>query len=99
MTKKKNVYTDEFKAHALEMMELNGRAQTARDLGISEMSLRNWSRKNSNLNLPKEKRSEKELIKEIKRLEKENMYIKKINEVLKKSTAIFSQGELPPFKK
>ena len=99
MTKKKNVYTDEFKAQALEMMKTNGKTQTARDLGISEMSLRNWSRANIKIDNSKDSRTVKELIKEVKRLEKENMYIKKINEVLKKSTAIFAQDELPPFKK
>ena len=51
----------------------------------------------SKINVKKE--SEKELQKEIKRLQKENGYLKQINEVLKKSTAIFSQAELPPFKK
>lgn len=99
MTKKKNVYTAEFKSQALEMMKENGRAQTARDLGISEMSLRNWSRLEKKIDTSKSSLTVRELIKENKRLEKEIMYIKKINEVLKKNTAIFSQAELPPFKK
>ena len=98
MTKKRNVYTVEFKEDAVKMTEIHGFEKTATDLGVSQASLRNWSRKD-NKSSSMGQLSEKELQKENKRLQKENGYLKKINEVLKKSTAIFSQAELPPFKK
>ena len=41
MTKKKNVYTAEFKAEAIEMMKENGFEKTAEDLGVSRSSLIN----------------------------------------------------------
>ena len=97
MTKKKNVYTAEFKAEALEMIKENGFEKTAEDLGVSRSSLINWSKKSS----PQKNADPKSLddaLKELKKVQKENQYLKKINEVLKKSTAIFSQGELPPSK-
>jgi transposase-like protein len=98
MTKKKKVYTAEFKENALKLMEIHGIEKTAADLGVSQASLRNWSRKN-NKSVSSTSLTDKELQKENKRLQKEIQYLKKINEVLKKSTAIFSQAELPPFKK
>ena len=98
MTKKKNVYTAEFKEEAVKLTEIHGVEKTATDLGVSQASLRNWSKK-INKSSSSSSLSDKELIKENKRLQKEIGYLKKINEVLKKSTAIFSQAELPPFKK
>ena len=96
MTKKRRTYTTEFKAEAVQMAKDQGFAKTVRDLGVAPMSIRNWLY-----------RADPETIndspdvdwkKETKKLRKENMYLKKINEVLKKSIAIFSQDEFPPFK-
>ena len=97
MTKKKNVYTAQFKAEAIEMMKENGIEKTAEDLGVSKSSLVNWSKKAFTAKSSKPI-SLDDSIKENKKLQKEVMYLKKINEVLKKSTAIFSQDEFPPFK-
>lgn len=95
MTKKKKVYTAEFKAEAIKMIEVHGITKASADLGVSPISLRAWAKKaKSNDSIV----SDSDLKKEVKRLQKENQYLKKINEVLKKSTAIFSQGEFPPFK-
>lgn len=97
MTKRKNVYTAEFKAEAIEMMKEIGVEKAAEDLGVSRTSLINWSKKANSVK-PLKQSSLNDILKENKRLSKENQYLKKINEVLKKSTAIFSQGELPPSK-
>ena len=88
MTKKKNVYTAEFKAEAIEMMKENGIEKTAEDLGVSRSSLINWSKKAA----PKktvEPKSLDDALKENKKLQKEVMYLKKINEVLKKARRYF----------
>ena len=45
MTKKNNVYNAEFKVEAVRMTENQGFTKTAVDLGISPISLRNWSKK------------------------------------------------------
>ena len=97
MTKKKNVYTAQFKAEAVEMMKEHGIERTIEDLGVSKSSLTNWSKKTSPEKLSNPK-SLDDALKELKKVQKENQYLKKINEVLKKSTAIFSQDEFPPFK-
>ena len=97
MTKKKNVYTAEFKAEAVKMAESQSITKTSTDLGVSPITLRSWIKK-TEFNNSSESTSLNDSLKENKRLQKENQYLKKINEVLKKSTAIFSQGDLPPFK-
>ena len=94
MTKKKNIYTAEFKAEAVKMSENQGFAKTAVDLGVAPLSLRNWSKK-VETNITTKSTSLVDALKENKKLQKENQYLKNINEVLKKSTAIFSQAELP----
>jgi transposase len=81
MTKKKNVYTAEFKAEAIEMMKENGIEKTAEDLGVSRSSLINWSKKAAPKKTVKPK-SLDDTLKENKKLQKEVMYLKKINEVL-----------------
>jgi transposase-like protein len=98
MTKRKNVYTAEFKAEAVKMINEYGIEKTIQDLGVSKSSLVNWSKKSESKASSNKPLSLNDVLKENRRLEKEIMYIKKINEVLKKSTAIFSQGELPPSK-
>ena len=95
MTNKKKVYTADFKAEAIKMIEVHGITKTSSDLGVSPISLRSWAKKDKSVD---PSNNDSELLKEMKRLQKENLYLKKINEVLKKSTAIFAQGEFPPFK-
>ena len=97
MTAKTKTYTDEFKADAINMIQIHGMNKTSRDLGVSPVTLRSWRKKLTTNNVSGVE-SDSELQKEIKRLKKENLYLQKINEVLKKSTAIFSQGEFPPLK-
>ena len=97
MTKKKNSYTDEFKQNAVELSKELGILKAAQELGVSEMSIRNWQKKILS-STSSSRKSETDLLKENKRLQKEVQYLKKINDVLKKSTAIFSQDEFPPFK-
>lgn len=64
----------------------------------SLISIRNWKKKLS----PEESKSTKDrsysdLEKEVRRLKKELGYMKEINKVLKKSTAIFSQDHIGNF--
>jgi len=96
MTKKRRTYTIEFKAEAVQMAKDQGFAKTARDLGVAPMSLRNWFDKANPETINDS--PDVDWKKEARKLQKENMYLKKINDVLKKSTAIFSQDEFPPFK-
>ena len=45
MTKKKNSYTDVFKQNAVELSKELGIIKAAQELGVSEMSIRNWQKK------------------------------------------------------
>ena len=94
MTKKRKTYTADFKEEAVKLANAIGARTAAKDLGVSEAGIRKWMKSGTKVvddeNIDWEK--------EAKRLRKEIEYIKIINDVLKKSTAIFSQDKLPPFK-
>lgn len=88
----KRKYTDEFRSEAVELGKKVGPSQAAKDLGINESQIRLWRKKFENSGtVSGPKKSYIELEKEIRQLTKENGYLKEINEVLKKSTAIFSR--------
>ncbi|MCK5015212.1 MAG: transposase [Candidatus Omnitrophica bacterium] len=94
--KNRRQYTDEFKKEAVRLSEENGCKATAADLGIAEPTLSKWRKIYLD---PKSSPSSNEptyadLLKENRRLKKEMGYLKDINEVLKKSTAIFSNDHL-----
>ena len=89
MSKTRKKYTLEFKQEAVKLAEKVGFAKAGADLGVHEDNIRRWAKalkasKNgkgpSNASVDAENR----------RLRKEIGYLKKINEVLKKSTAILS---------
>jgi len=83
-------YDDEFKASTVKMVIEKGRTITdvAKDLGVSQPSLRRWIKENS--------KSDDPIIKRLMELEAENKKLKKelqnandTVEILKKSVAIF----------
>lgn len=89
-------YDEEFKKEAVRLSKENGVKSTAQDLGICEPTLSKWRKKYLD---PKSSPSEEsptyeDLFKENQKLKKEMGYLKDINEVLKKSTAIFSNDHL-----
>ena len=88
-------YSDEFKSEAVELGKKVGCSQASKDLGINESLIRLWRRKLENAEAGSgSKKSYTELEREIRQLTKENGYLKEINEVLKKSTAIFSRDHM-----
>lgn len=93
---KKNSYSKEFKIQAVERCKAVGLKKTSEELGVCAASLSNWKRlfdPSSDQSRPKDKPTYEELQKEVKRLRKELSYVEEINEVLKKSTAIFSNDK------
>jgi transposase len=89
----RNVYTQEYKAEALDLANRKGPAQAAADLGINVNNIHRWRSEKIS---PKAKGpNEVDFEKENRKLRQENEYLRKINEVLKKSTAIFSQDHHP----
>lgn len=91
----KRKFSDEFKLEAVELANKLGASKAGRDLGINESLIRSWSKTLKKVSIgASEKKSYEELERENRRLAKEIQYIKEINEVLKKSTAIFSAGHM-----
>lgn len=101
--KKKRVkrsFTEEFKREAIELTEKIGISKAEEELGIRGSTLRAWKKKlqSAGSESASGKKSYSELEKENRRLARENGYLKEINKVLKKSTAIFSSDQLGDLK-
>jgi transposase len=95
----KRKFSEEFKKDAVDLAKKVGNSQTASDLGINESLVRQWKSKfNPTATDSSEVKSYTDLERENRRLAKENSYLKEINKVLKKSTAIFSVDQLGDFK-
>lgn len=85
-------YPDEFKREAVKLLRAGDRTvpQLAKELGVSEGSLRNWS---SQLDVDEGKAEglsspERE---ELKRLRRENRILAEEREILKKAAAFFAK--------
>jgi len=96
--KVKRKFSEEFRKEAVELAKKVGNSQAARDLGLNESQIRQWKNKLNTSNVLVEGKSYSDLEKENKRLSKELYYLKEINKVLKKSTAIFSVDQLGDLK-
>lgn len=92
----KKSYTAEFKAEAVALYEKVGLVKASKDLQVSLSTLHRWRAELSpkTIRADASKPTYEELEKENQRLKKELKYIEEINEVLKKSTAIFSKSHL-----
>ena len=92
-------YDEEFKRQAVELVIHSGRtqAQIARELGVSEYSLTLWKRDYLGHVRPAqidgEHLSPEQMLEKIRQLQKENEYLKRQREILKKAMSIL--GEEP----
>ncbi len=96
--KKGRRYDREFKESAVALVQ-SGRPlkQVARDLGVSDWSLRAWAKKNSaggTLRELKTLSSETPEQRELRRLRQENDYLRRQRDILKKALGILS-AEMP----
>jgi transposase len=93
----KQRYTNEFKLQALELVDqLGSYAEAARQLGLKDNMLHNWKRK-FKFEMKKDSKKKEALApesEEIRRLKKENEELKKVNYILKRAAAFFSQDHL-----
>tara|TARA_Y100000817_G_C16834754_1_gene535235 strand:+ start:521 stop:835 length:315 start_codon:yes stop_codon:yes gene_type:complete len=94
--RKKRSFSDEFKREAVELIKKIGIQKAEKELDVGNSTLRAWRRKYDNPSQPESssRKSYSELEKEVRRLNKENGYLREINKVLKKSTAIFSNDHM-----
>ncbi len=85
-------YPPEFKVEAVQLVQQRERslAQIARDLGVSEQTLRNWVKqieidRGARTGLTTEERDE------LRRLRRENRILKEERDILKKAAAFFAK--------
>ena len=97
MTDKKKTrpsYSPEFKREAVARGQKEGITKAAGDLGISAMTLKNWTLKAQQGPSEAGKPSYRDLERENRKLRKELGYVTEINRILKKSTAILLSDEM-----
>ncbi len=95
---KRRFHSEEFKFEAVELAKRIGITKAAQELGVHPTSISSWRKSLENPTIFQDsahsKKPYSELEKENKRLQKEVGYLKEINKVLKKSTAIFSSDHM-----
>ena len=95
--KRRRRYPESFKKEAVEYLINSGKSkiQVAKELGITDVTLGNWSRQfagDPTLKTPDpDKSSPEELARENRRLQEENRYLKRQREILKKAMSILSE--------
>jgi transposase len=86
-------YTSEFKQQAAELASRVGTTRAARQLGVSVANVHTWKKKADNQE-PQSAKVKVNLEEENRRLQKENDELKKVNYILKRAAAFFSQDHL-----
>lgn len=86
-------YTFEFKQQAAELANKIGVTRAAEQLGVSMANVQRWKSKGQD-RTQKSKNESVDLEAEVRRLQKENEELKKVNHILKKAAAFFSQDHL-----
>jgi transposase len=86
-------YPPEFKREAIELVRLTGKssAQVAKDLGISDVSLRNWIKQAERDEGKRPDRLSSDEREELARLRRENQTLRMEREILKKAAAFFAK--------
>jgi transposase len=86
-------YPEEFKREAIELVRLTGKSirQVARDLGISEVSLRNWVKQADRDAGKRAGGLSSDEREELQRLRRENQTLRMEREILKKAAAFFAK--------
>jgi transposase len=84
-------YAEEFKREAIELVRMTGKSirQAAKDLGISEVSLRNWVKQAAGDAGERPGGLSSDEREELARLRRENQTLRMEREILKKAAAFF----------
>ena len=86
-------YTLEFKQQAAELANRVGVTKAASQLGVIVGNVQRW-KQNLNNQEPQSKKVKVNLEEENRRLQRENDELKKVNQILKRAAAFFSQDHL-----
>ena len=92
MPKSRPPYPEEFRREAIELVRLNEKplVQIAKDLGVSDMTLRNWV-KQADVDAGKRAGLTTEEREELRALRRENRTLRMEREILKKAAAFFAK--------
>jgi transposase len=85
-------YPEEFRREAIELVRLNEKplVQIAKDLGVSDMTLRNWI-KQADVDAGKRQGLTSDEREELRALRRENRTLRMEREILKKAAAFFAK--------
>ena len=88
-------YPEEFRREAVQLIRTSGKSirQLAKDLGVSDQSLRNWQRQRDidegrREGLPSAEREQ--LLRELAQLRRDNKVLREEREILKKAATFFA---------
>ena len=84
-------YPEQFRREAIELAKKSGRpiSEIAKDLGVTEQSLRNWVRQ-ADVDAGRAHGLSSEEKEELRRLRRENRILREEREILKKAAAFFA---------
>jgi transposase-like protein len=91
-TKRRTHYNEGFRIQAVELCKSMSPPDVAKKLNIAEGTIYRWFKESQTPDLVSPKLSQEELLNEVS-LREQNYELKKINSILKKATAFFSQGQ------
>jgi transposase len=95
MAKKgKRTYTLEFKRQAADLATRNGVQRAANQLGVSVANIQRWKSEVKKESQVENKTRKKDIEEENRQLRKEVEELRKVNFILKKAAAVFSQDQL-----
>lgn len=88
---RKSQYSDEFKAEAVRLCQVDGRSQNqiAKSLGIPQTALNRWVRESEAVTAP----LPSDVSQRLKHLEEENRRLRMEHEILKKAAAFFAKNQ------
>ncbi len=92
MPRSRPPYPEEFRREAVELVRLNEKplVQIAKDLGVSDMTLRNWV-KQADVDAGKRQGLTSDEREELRALRRENRTLRMEREILKKAAAFFAK--------
>lgn len=94
MSRRSRQYSLEFKQQAVDLADRIGFSKAGSQLGINHNNIRRWKNELKKIGSAESKKTKTSLEEENRRLQRENDELKKVNHILKRAAAFFSQDHL-----